>query len=156
MDPLGQNYRAGAERGGIVAERLRALLIDDSDDDATLIVHELEHGGYEVDFQRTDTSDAIEGALRDREWDIILCDHAMPKICGPEALQIAKKTCPDTPFVVVSGWMTDELAESVKKEGACDFVHKNDLAKLVPVVQRELKRSRSKGKKHVKTTKKKG
>lgn len=131
-----------------MAERLEALLIEDSEDDATLIVHELEHGGYDVLFERIDTSDEIEKALGKKEWDIILCDHAMPHICAPEALQIAKRLCPDTPFVIISGWMTDELAQAAKNEGARDFVRKNNLIKLVPVVQRELKKAKPKGKKH--------
>lgn len=137
-----------------MAERLEALLIEDSEDDATLIVHELEHGGFEVLFERIDTSDEIENALSKKEWDIILCDHAMPHICAPEALQIAKRLCPETPFVIVSGWMTDELARAAKNEGARDFVRKNNLVKLVPIVQRELKKSKPKGKKHAKSGKK--
>jgi len=137
-----------------MAERLQALLIEDSEDDAALIVHELEHGGYEVLFERIDTSDAVEEALARKEWDIIFCDHAMPHICAPEALQIVQKMCPGTPFVIVSGWMSDELAEAAKKEGARDFVRKNNLVKLVPVVQRELKKSKPKGKKREKGKKK--
>jgi two-component system cell cycle sensor histidine kinase/response regulator CckA len=62
--------------------------------------------------------------------------------------------CPDTPFVIVSGWMSDYLAEATKKEGARDFVRKNNLARLVPVVQRVLKKSKPKGKKEKKTAKK--
>jgi DNA-binding NtrC family response regulator len=137
-----------------MAKPLQALLIEDSEDDATLIVHELEHGGYEVLFERIDTSRAIEEALGRKEWDIIICDHAMPHICAPEALQIVKRICPDTPFVIVSGWITDELAEAAKKEGARDFVRKNNLVKLVPIVQRELKKSKPKGKKGQKGKKK--
>jgi len=140
----------------LMTERLEALLIEDSEDDATLIVHELEHGGYEVLFERIDTSDAIEEALQRKAWDIILCDHAMPHICAPEALQIAQRLCPETPFVVVSGWMNDELAESARKEGARDFVRKNNLMKLVPVVQRELKKAKPKVKKSPKDKKKRG
>lgn len=128
-------------------ERLDALLIEDSDDDATLIVHELEHGGFDVRFERIDTSDGIEKALSSKKWDIIFCDHAMPEICAPEALQIAKRMSPETPFVIVSGWMNEELAESAKKEGANDFVRKNNLIKLVPVVKRELKKAGAKTKK---------
>lgn len=136
-----------------MAEPLQALLIEDSEDDATLIVHELEHGGFDVQFERIDTSDAIEKALNGKEWDIIFCDHAMPHICAPEALQIVQRMSPETPFVIVSGWMSDELAESAKKEGARAFIRKNNLVKLVPVVQRELKKSKSKGKKRPKGAK---
>ncbi len=124
-----------------MAERLQALLIEDSEDDARLIVHELEHGGYDVSFERIDTPDGIEEALKRKNWDVILCDHAMPRVCAPEALQIVQKLRPGTPFVVVSGWMSDDLASATKHEGARDVVHKNDLKKLVPIVRRETKKA---------------
>lgn len=125
-----------------MGEPLRALLIEDSEDDATLIVNELKHGGYDVDYERIDTSDAIEEALGRREWDIILCDHAMPHICAPEALQIVMKRRPETPFIIVSGWITDDLADASVKSGARKFVRKNNLKELVPAIRKELVKSK--------------
>jgi DNA-binding NtrC family response regulator len=122
-----------------MAKSLNVLLIEDSEDDAMLIVHELRHGGYEVDYERCDSIDTIKDALRRREWDVILSDHAMPRICAPEALHIVRESMVETPFIVVSGWMDEKLAQSVIKEGACDFVPKNKLERLVPVIERELK-----------------
>ena len=122
-----------------MAKTLDVLLIEDSEDDAMLIVHELEHGGYEVDFERCDSAAAIKDALARREWDVILSDHAMPRICAPEALHIVKDSMVETPFIIVSGWMDEKLAQSIKKEGARDFVPKNKLERLVPVIERELK-----------------
>lgn len=122
-----------------MARPLNVLMIEDSEDDAMLIVHELEHGGYDVCWERLAGADAIREALGRKEWDVILSDHAMPGICAPEALAIVKQCKVDTPFIIVSGWMTDELAESAKREGARDFVPKNRLSRLVPVVERELK-----------------
>jgi DNA-binding NtrC family response regulator len=127
-----------------MGEPLSVLLIEDSEDDAMLIVRELKHGGYDVDYERLDTTDAVKDALRRRKWDVILSDHAMPQICAPSALTIVKEAGLDTPFIIVSGWMTPELAEEVKKEGARDFVPKNRLARLVPIVERELKAKKAK------------
>jgi DNA-binding NtrC family response regulator len=132
---------------------LSVLLIEDSEDDATLIVHELEHGGYDVDFVRVDTTAAVRNALSKREWDVILSDHAMPESCALEALAVVKEVGVDSPFIVVSGWMTDELAKSAIKEGACGFVPKNRLAKLVPIIETELRKSKGSKKK---PSKKKG
>ena len=137
-----------------MAEQLRALLIEDSEDDAILIVNELKNGGFEVDFERIDTSDAIEKALGRGEWDIVLCDHAMPHICAPEALQIVHKMCPETPFIIVSGWITDDLADASLKSGARAFVRKNNLKELVPAIKKELKKSKG-GKKRTKASGKK-
>jgi sigma-B regulation protein RsbU (phosphoserine phosphatase) len=122
---------------------LSVLMIEDSEDDAMLIVHELEHGGYEVDWERLDKADAIKDALKRKTWDIILSDHAMPGICAPEALSIVRSSKVSTPFIIVSGWMTEELAESAKKEGANDFVPKNRLSKLVPAIEKQLKAKKS-------------
>jgi DNA-binding NtrC family response regulator len=132
---------------------LSVLLIEDSDDDAVLIVHELEHGGYEVDFERVDTTAAIREALTKRDWDVILSDHAMPQSCALEALAVVKEIGTDSPFIVVSGWMTDDLAQSAIKEGACGFVPKNKLARLVPLIESEL--GKSKGAKKTKKAEKK-
>ncbi len=133
---------------------LSVLLIEDSEDDATLIVHELEHGGYEVDFERVDNTPSVREALSRRAWDVILSDHAMPESCALEALTVVKEVGVDSPFIVVSGWMTEELAKSAIKEGACGFVPKNRLAKLVPMIEAEL--GKSKGSKRKPSKKKKG
>ena len=121
-----------------MAKSLSVLLIEDSEDDATLIVHELEHGGFKVDYERIDTSGAVKDAMKRREWDVILSDHAMPGTCSLEALTIAKESGVKAPFIIVSGWMTEELAKAAMKEGARGFVPKNRLAGLVPLVEKEL------------------
>lgn len=137
-----------------MAKPLNVLMIEDSEDDAMLIVHELEHGGYDVCWERLDRAEAIKEALARKEWDVILSDHAMPGICAPEALAIVKQCKVDAPFIIVSGWMTEELAESAKKEGARDFVPKNRLSRLVPVIEKELKTKKPAKKKTQKTAKK--
>lgn len=129
-----------------MARALSVLMIEDSEDDAMLIVHELQHGGYEVDFERCETAETVKDALERRKWDVILSDHAMPGICAPEVLHIVQERSIDAPFIVVSGWMDEKLAQSIKKEGARDFVPKNKLALLVPVIERELKSSKRQAK----------
>jgi len=99
-------------RGRRTGKTVNVLLIEDSEDDAMLIVYELEHGGYDVDFERCDSSDTIKDALSRREWEVILSDHAMPRICAPEALHIVRDSMVETPFIVVSGWMRDLLSPS--------------------------------------------
>jgi DNA-binding NtrC family response regulator len=126
---------------------LNVLLIEDSEDDAILIVHELQHGGFDVSYERMATTGAVRDALERREWDLILSDHAMPGSCALEALSVAKEVGVDAPFIVVSGWMTDDLARSAIKEGASGFVPKNRLAKLVPLVEAELKSKKQERKK---------
>jgi len=137
-----------------VNKSLNVLLIEDSEDDATLIVHELENGGFRVNCERIETAGAIKEALRRREWDVILSDHAMPGTCSLEALTIAKQCNVDAPFIIVSGWMTDELAQAAMREGACAFVPKNRLARLVPLVKKEIGRGARRKKSSTKKSKK--
>ncbi len=134
---------------------LSVLLIEDSEDDATLIVHELEHGGYEVCYERVDDTASVKKAISKREWDVILSDHAMPQSCALEALSAVKEAGVKTPFIVVSGWMTEDLAKSALKEGACGFVPKNKLAKLVPMIESQLGKPRAAKAAKKKPTKKK-
>jgi DNA-binding response OmpR family regulator len=125
-----------------VGRPLKVLMIEDSDDDAHLIAGELRHGGFDVEYSRVDTSSVLEDALTKDTWDIILCDHAMPKLCAPEAVSILRKNKIKTPVIIVSGWITKDLAKVTIEAGANDYVSKNELHKLVGVIDKELGNSR--------------
>ncbi len=120
---------------------LKVLMIEDSDDDAHLIAGELKHGGFDVKFERVDTSSVLEKALTKGSWDVILCDHAMPKLCAPEAVSILKKNKIHTPVIIVSGWISEDLAKATVEAGADDFVSKRDLKKLPAVISKHLGKS---------------
>jgi DNA-binding response OmpR family regulator len=126
---------------------LKVLMIEDSDDDAHLIAGELRHGGFEVDYSRVDTSSVLEDALTDCSWDIILCDHAMPKLCAPEAVAILRRNKVNIPVIIVSGWISEDLAKATVDAGANDFVSKRELHKLVPVIEKQLAKSGKRAKK---------
>jgi len=117
---------------------LKVLMIEDSEDDARLIAGELRHGGFDVKYSRVDTQSVLEDALAKDKWDIILCDHAMPKLCAPEAVSILKRNKVKTPVILVSGWITKDLAKATVEAGASDYVSKNELHKLVEIINREL------------------
>jgi len=123
---------------------LKVLMIEDSDDDAHLIAGELRHGGFDVDYRRVDTSSVLENALTEDTWDVILCDHAMPKLCAPEAVSILKQHKIKTPVIIVSGWITKELAKATIDSGANGYVSKNELHKLVGMINKELEHSSKK------------
>lgn len=131
-----------------MAKPLKVLMIEDSDDDAHLIAGELRHGGFEVDYLRVDTSSVLEDALTDCSWDVILCDHAMPKLCAPEAVAILRRKKVTIPVIIVSGWISEDLAKATVDAGADDFVSKRELHKLVPAIKKQLTKSpRKKAKK---------
>ena len=119
--------------------RLRVLFVEDLEDDVLLIVRELRRAGYDVSFRKVDTPEEMRNALSNEEWDIILSDYVMPHFTTAEALNILKETGLDIPFIIVSGAIGEQTAVELMKAGAHDFVMKDSLAKLGPVVQRELR-----------------
>lgn len=117
---------------------LRALIIEDSEDDTQLLIYELNHGGYDTTYERVETAAALTDAIDKQLWDIIISDHSMPSLNAPKALEILRKKGIDLPFIIVSGKMSDKMAVTVMKAGAHDYIPKNNLARVVPVIEREL------------------
>jgi signal transduction histidine kinase len=118
---------------------LRVLLVEDSALDAELLVRALTRGGFAVTWARVDTAEAMEKELANHPWDLILCDHAMPRFSAPGALELVKRHDPDVPFIIVSGYIEEETAVAAMKAGAQDYIMKDRLARLVPAVERELR-----------------
>ncbi|RPJ28386.1 MAG: HD domain-containing protein [Chloroflexi bacterium] len=118
---------------------LRILIIEDSGDDAHLILREVQRGGYEVESERVETAEAMQEALARQRWDLIICDFSLPRFSAPNALELLKKSEYDIPFIIVSGTIGEESAVNALKAGAHDFIIKGNFARLIPAIQRELK-----------------
>ena len=117
---------------------LRVLMVEDSADDADLIARELRRGGYDLEFERVDTAPAMEAALTRHAWDLVMSDHSMLQFDSNAALNILKSSGADIPFIIISGTIGEERAVQAMKSGASDYLVKGHLARLIPVVQREL------------------
>src|SRR5262245_44255743 len=98
-----------------MSKPLHLLLIEDSEDDALLLVLHLERNGYTVHYTRVQTEAAMREALATETWDIIISDYSMPRFSGVAALQIAKIISPDIPFVIVSGAIGEERAVDIMR-----------------------------------------
>ena len=122
---------------------LRVLIIEDSEDDALLVKHELKRGGYELTCERIDTLEAMNVMLDRQDWDVIIADYSMPHFSVPAALEIVNSRSLDVPFIIVSGAIGEETAAEAMRAGAHDFVIKGNLARLVPAVERELRDART-------------
>ncbi|MEE9200646.1 MAG: PAS domain S-box protein, partial [Candidatus Brocadiales bacterium] len=125
--------------GNRMGRPLNVLLVEDSEDDATLMIRELERGGYDVTCKRVETSSAMEKALNKRKWDIVIADHNLPDFSAPAALSVLQKKGLDLPFIIVSGAIREDVAVEVMKAGAHDYIAKGNMARLVPAVGRELR-----------------
>ena len=107
--------------------RLRVLVVEDSEDDAELILIELRRGGFTVDSQRVETAAALEGALRAGPWDLVLSDFNMPELDAKAALRVVQKSGADVPFIIVSGTIGEDTAVAAMRAGASDYLSKANL-----------------------------
>ena len=122
-----------------MTKTLHCLIVDDSEDDALLVVAELQRGGYDVPWERVDTAEAMGCALDRQPWDVVLCDYQMPRFSGLAALELLKASGRDLPFIIVSGTIGEDIAVAMMKAGAHDYIMKGKLARLVPAVEREMR-----------------
>jgi len=125
--------------GWLMGRPLRVLIIEDSADDTQLLVRELKRGGYEVEFERVETAEAMQSALTQKTWDLILSDYTMPRFNAPKALEVLKASGMDLPFIISSGTIGEETAVTALKAGAHDFFIKGKFARLGPAIERELR-----------------
>jgi two-component system cell cycle sensor histidine kinase/response regulator CckA len=125
------------------SKALRVLLVEDSEDDALLVLRELRRGGFDVTSERVDTREALAGALARQAWDIVISDYSMPHFDAPGTLAVVHASGLDVPVIIASGTVGEENAVEALKSGASDFILKGKLARLVPAVRRELREKAS-------------
>jgi len=111
---------------------LRVLIAEDSEDDARLLLRELQQAGYHPTYERVDTPAAMTSALDRHAWDLVIGDYSMPAFSGPAALALLRARDPDTPFIFVSGTIGEDVAVEAMKAGAQDFLTKGNLRRLIP------------------------
>ncbi len=118
---------------------IRVLIVEDSEDDALLVVRELKTGGYDPVFERVDTPEAMEMAVGRQLPDIVIADYAMPRFSGLAALNLLRKKKLDIPFILLSGKIGEDKAVEAMKAGAHDYIMKDNLTRLVSAIERESK-----------------
>lgn len=121
------------------ATPLRILLIEDSEDDAILMLRRFKDAGYRPVSTRVEDADAMRAELLSHTWDVILSDHSMPRFSATAALRLMQDLRLDIPFIIVSGVIHEETAIAAMRAGAHDYLSKNHLDRLVPAVEREMR-----------------
>ena len=122
---------------------IRVLIVDDSEDDCFLLVRQLKKGGFRPTYERVDVAETMSDALDNHHWDLILCDYSMPGFSAFSALEIYNQNGFDMPFIIVSGTIADEIAVDAMKAGAHDYIMKNNMARLNPAIERELREAKN-------------
>ena len=122
---------------------LRILIVEDSEDDTQLLLHQLRRGGYDPMHERVDSAATMEQALARQQWDLVIADYGIPNFNSMAALALLKERGHDLPFIIVSGTITEETAVATMKAGAHDYLLKGNLKRLIPAIERELREAKS-------------
>jgi len=117
---------------------VKILIVEDSEDDAKLAMRALRQGGFIPTFLRVENIAALRAAFEQEHWDAVLSDFRMPGFSGVDALEVFRTTGLDIPFIFFSGTIGEEIAVAAMKAGASDYVMKQNMARLAPVLEREL------------------
>lgn len=123
-------------------KEIRVLLVEDSAADAELVARELVKKDLAHISKLVQSKDEFLKALGEFAPDIVLCDYKLPMFGAPEALEILKKSYPETPLIVVSGTIGEDIAVDTMKLGAVDYIMKDRLVRLVPAIRRALEEAR--------------
>jgi signal transduction histidine kinase len=114
-------------------------MVEDSPTDAKLVLRALRDIGREIVSTRVDSGPALTQLLSEGPWDVVLSDWSMPSFGALDALAIVQAFDPDLPFLIVSGTVGEERAVAAMRAGAHDYVIKDNLARLAPAIERELR-----------------
>jgi diguanylate cyclase (GGDEF)-like protein len=122
-----------------VNKRLRLLIVDDSEDDVSLLLRYILDAGYEPEFERVETAKEMASALSGQNPDVVVCEYTMAKFGGLAALSVLKQSGLDVPLIFVSRIMGEAEAIEAIKAGARDYVRKTNLGRLAIAIERELR-----------------
>jgi PAS domain S-box-containing protein len=123
----------------MMSNKLKVLFVEDSESDAELLARRLQRAGLELVFDRVETAAEMTAALAGQEFDLLIVDYNLPQFSAPAALDLYHQLNLDMPFIVVSGAMGEDKAVDMMRGGAHDYLLKDNLARLAPAVQRELR-----------------
>ena len=118
---------------------IKLLIVEDSSDDAELMVRALRRAGVDPTYERVETPEAMDAALARGTWDLVISDYSMPHFSGLAALKLLQDKELDLPFILVSGNAGENVAVDAMKAGAHHYILKDNLARLAPAVERELR-----------------
>ncbi len=120
-------------------KKLFVLIIEDSQADAELNVRLLRTVGYVISYQRVETAQEMTEALELETWDLILSNYPMPRFTVQAALKIYRAHAADIPFIVISGAIGEKKGVQLIKAGVHDYLLKGNMARFIPIVERELR-----------------
>jgi two-component system cell cycle sensor histidine kinase/response regulator CckA len=139
---------AALPAGSPQAEAIRILMVEDSADDMELLLRHLRQGGLQPSFERVQTREDMQEALAHGPWDLVISDYSMPTFDGISAYTVLRESGADIPFIFVSGNLGEETAVEAMRLGVSDYFVKGKLKRLVPAIQRELRKMEDRRRRH--------
>lgn len=130
------------ERTARTLEPLRVLHLEDAPVDHQLACAHLRRAGFDVSALRVQTEQEFRSALAAQPWDVVLSDFNVPGFTGAQALELLKREGPALPFVLLSGEIGEDTAVAAMREGASDYLLKNNLVRLAPAVRNAIQANR--------------
>ena len=118
---------------------LHVLVVEDSEEDARLLLLQLRRNGYQPVARRVQTAEEMERALDEKAWDLVIADYSLPSFNALAALALFHRRGLDIPFLIVSGTIGEETAVEAMRAGAHDYIMKGSSARLIPAIARELR-----------------
>jgi signal transduction histidine kinase len=115
------------------ARTLRILHLEDSELDHELTLAQLRRGGLDVEMLRVDAEPEFLRAL-EHDWHAIISDYNLPGFSGLVALDLVKAHGSGVPFLLLSGEIGEDAAVEAMRNGAADYLLKNNMARLVPAL----------------------
>jgi PAS domain S-box-containing protein len=117
-------------------KRLHILHLEDEPDFAELVRSLFEQDQLDAEVKCVGDRASFKQQLEAETFDVIISDYHLPSFTGLEALAMARKQCPHTPFILVSGTIGEQAAIESLKAGAADYVLKQQPDRLPSAVRR--------------------
>lgn len=117
---------------------IKLLIVEDSVEDAELLIHFLKKNDFTIDYKVVDTAEEMDYELEEEEYNLVISDFSMPQFSGLEALKIAKASDPLLPFILISGYINQQQESEILMNGANEVIMKNNLNRLPFAVLRVL------------------
>lgn len=118
---------------------LRIILIEDSEQDAAEILQRIHDGGYQTEVRQVTQEEEMIQALEEGPWDLVITEYMVPGFSSFSVLRLLKERGLDTPLIIVSGSLNEATAVQAMQEGATDYIYKDNLMRLLPAVEREVR-----------------
>lgn len=139
MLAMKSNTNLRQENSDLIKNKLHVLIVEDDPNDKELILLELRRGGFIPDYKQVQTASEFKKEILSQNWDLVLCDYSMPNFDGLTALEILREIDDELPFFLISGEIADKTAVQAMKDGANDYLMKDNLHRLTPAITRELR-----------------